>query len=118
MPKTSTTNTFNVNNSYTSDATEISNAFNQHFESVFSKDDGGVPKFDKFETLPPIDDLEITETGIFNLLLNLDEKKSSGPDNIPNAFLKRYAEWSSKFLLFLIYPFQQVHYLVTGKFPR
>lgn len=67
----------------------------------FSKDDGSIPLFDNFQTLPPIEDMEITESGIFNLLLNLDVKKSDGPDNIPNAFLKRYAEWSSKFLLII-----------------
>lgn len=32
------------------------------------------------------------------MLLKLDEKKSSGSDDIPNAFLKRYAEWVSKYL--------------------
>lgn len=31
-------------------------------------------------------------------LTNLDAKKSSGVDEIPNAFLLRYAEWSAKYL--------------------
>lgn len=75
-PKTSSTNTYNVGNDFTSDAAKISDAFNTHFETVFSKDDGSIPLFDNFQTLPPIEDMEITESGIFNLLLNLDLKKS------------------------------------------
>lgn len=45
-----------------------------------------------------IDKLDITDAGIFNLLLQLDPKKGSGPDDIPNTFLKRYAECCSKYL--------------------
>lgn len=43
-------------------------------------------------------DIVASKQGIFNVLVNLDIRKSSGPDNIPNAFLKRYAEWMSKYL--------------------
>lgn len=42
--------------------------------------------------------VQISEQGIFSLLLGIDTKKSNGPDNIPNEFLKRYAEY-----LFLIF---------------
>lgn len=35
------------------------------------------------------------------MLLNLDTKKSPGPDKIPNAFLTRYAEWVAKYLSIL-----------------
>lgn len=35
------------------------------------------------------------------MLLKLDSKKSSGPDNISNAFLRRYAEWMAKYLLII-----------------
>lgn len=31
-------------------------------------------------------------------MLNIDVKKSPGPDGIPNLFLKRYAEWVAKYL--------------------
>lgn len=43
-------------------------------------------------------DLVISEQGIFALLLNLNVKKAIGPDDIPNAFLMRYAGWCAKFL--------------------
>lgn len=34
-------------------------------------------------------------------MLKLDIKKSPGPDDIPNCFLKRYAEWCAKYLYIL-----------------
>lgn len=74
-------------------------AFNNHFKSVFTKDNGHLPQFHM--SLPSIPDLVISEAGVCNLLLNLDVKKSPGPDDIPNAFLKRYAEWCSKYLCVL-----------------
>lgn len=43
-------------------------------------------------------DVDITEEGVLNLLLNIDIKKNPGPDGIPNEFLYTYAEWISKFL--------------------
>lgn len=71
-------------------------AFNNHFKTVFTADNGHLPSFSL--SLPPIPDVTISENGVFNLLLNLDVKKSFGPDDIPNAFLKQYAQWCSKYL--------------------
>lgn len=45
------------------------------------------------------DDIAISKEGIIELLLKLDNKKSSGPDKIPNEFLKRYWEWVALFLV-------------------
>lgn len=45
-----------------------------------------------------IEDLVITQEGIFPVLLNLDTKRAEGPDGIPMLFLKRYDEWVSHFL--------------------
>lgn len=74
----------------------VCSAFNNHFSSVFTKDIGYLPSF--YMDLPSIPDIVISEHGICHLLLNIDEKKSPGPDGIPNAFLKRYAEWCAKYL--------------------
>lgn len=41
----------------------------------------------------------IMHEGTFYMLLNLKSWKASGPDNFPNVFLCRYAEWLSPFLL-------------------
>lgn len=44
-----------------------------------------------------MEELIIKQEGVFELLLSLDEKKSSGPE-ICSEFLKRYAEWISYYL--------------------
>lgn len=100
-PKQSEANTFVIDSISTSEPTKISNSFNENFTSVFTVDNGSTPTFEKYELLPSLDDIIITESGILNLLLHLDEKKSPGPDDIPNAFLKRYAEWCAKFLVII-----------------
>lgn len=63
-----------------------SEAFNEQFKSVFTVDDNIIPNFDA--NYPPVPDVVISETGILNMLLKLDVKKSPGPDDTPNAFLK------------------------------
>lgn len=60
-------------------------------------DDNKFPSFDVSENTPPLDDSTIFEEGICSLLLDLDIKKSTGIDNIPNAFLHRYVEWCAKY---------------------
>lgn len=75
-----------------------SHTFNSFFSSVFTRDNGVLPDFTDESVRPPFDDIKIDEQGVFNLLLNINTKKSTGPDGIPNEFLKRYAEWVSKFL--------------------
>lgn len=72
----------------------ISSAFNNHFKSVFTRDNGCFPHFQL--DLPFIPDA-VSKHGNFNLL-KIDVKKSPGPDNISNTFLKHYADWSSMYL--------------------
>lgn len=72
------------------------NNFNSYFRSVFSTDNNvKIPEISSHVgqggSLPS---LSITAPGI----VSLDEKKSSGPDDIPNSFLKRYAEPISRYL--------------------
>lgn len=77
------------------------NEFNAFFKSVFTDDDGLTHGF-RPSLVPKIDDVTITQEGVFNLLLTkVDTKKSAGPDMIPNTFLKRYAEWVSKYLVIM-----------------
>lgn len=90
---------FTINGVQITDATKIANAFNRQFQSCFTNDDGKLPNF--VSPLPPMPDITVSEKGIFNMLLKLDVKKSSGADEIPNAFLKRYAEWVAKYLCIL-----------------
>lgn len=98
-PGTCSTDVFLLDGKLESDEKAVCTAFNNYFNSVYTKDNNHLPPFDA--NLPPISDVTISEEGIFNLLLNLDVKKSVGPDEIPNAFLKRYAEWCAKYLCVL-----------------
>lgn len=91
-PRTSHADTFVITNRLTSDETGISDAFTDHFKSVFTCHNSCTPRFAELEILLAIDDVEIIEPGVFNVLLNLDESKFPGPDEISNAFLKRYAD--------------------------
>lgn len=66
----------------------VADVLNEYFHSVFSPPDSDIPSFG--DSL--FDHNFISVEGVFSLLLNLKEKSSGGPDNIPNAFLRRYAE--------------------------
>lgn len=67
------------------------NSLNNYFQSVFTLDDGNVPDVDICNH-QHIEPLVVTESGVLNLLLKLDTKKGAGPDNLPNEFIRRYAE--------------------------
>lgn len=51
--------------------------------------------------MPPIEDVVISEQGIFIMLMNLDYSKSCLPD-IPNSFLKAHADWVANYLVVLL----------------
>lgn len=72
---------------------------NNCFESIFTADDNHDLPFDYVASCPGgIGELTITEAGVLASLLNLDIKKCCGPDNTANTYLRRYAEWISKYL--------------------
>lgn len=78
------------------DKKEIAETFNSYFQSVFSRPAtlGNTPYVNDSNQY-----IHITVEGVTELLLRLDPKKSAGPDNIPTAFLKRYAELLARFLV-------------------
>lgn len=90
-----------INDREVSDACTIARAFNAFFSSVFVCATQCCTHFNI--TGFDIPDITITEPGILSALLNLDPKKSAGPDEIPNAFLYRYAEWCSKYLYIIFH---------------
>lgn len=67
----------------------ISNAMNEYFHSVFSPQTENSLQFHEQTDIEP--DF-ISYEGVLALLLDIKEKSSEGPDQIPNAFLRRYAE--------------------------
>lgn len=83
-----------INGDSVSDKAKIAIEFNRYFQSVFTRESSN------HNTIPCRDNVSslISEQGILSLLRSLDAKKSPGPDALPNAFLKRYAEWVAKYL--------------------
>ena len=78
----------------TENKTEIANIINDHFKSVFTEDDGKIPKINKpqikYEMTWDIIN-EITRDTIFSRLSALNENKSCGNDSIRPIVLKRAA---------------------------
>uniref|UniRef100_A0A147BK29 Putative secreted protein n=1 Tax=Ixodes ricinus TaxID=34613 RepID=A0A147BK29_IXORI len=46
-----------------------------------------------------IPEVVVSMAGLFDCLLRLYAKRSCGMDEIPNIYLRRYAEWYSKFFM-------------------
>lgn len=112
-PHKQTISSFKVAGEHVSDNANLANCFNHFFfKSTFTIDNNTHPTFDAPTNTPPLNDLTICEDGIFYLLLDLDVKKSTGIDNVPNAFLRRYAEWCAKYLAVI---FRRS--LVSGRVP-
>lgn len=84
-----------ANDAVITDPGSISRHFNEYFQSVFCDAHAltYVPT-----TIPIFHSEFISYHGIVSLLLSLKTKASAGPDQIPNAFLRRYAETLAHFL--------------------
>lgn len=89
-----------VNDALVTDPTVISSCFNSYFQSVFTVSDevGSLPLPRYQSHCTPMSDITLTYEGILSLILDIDEKKSVGPDEIPNIFLRRYAELVAHYL--------------------
>lgn len=59
-----------------SDKANLAKAFNDNFLSVFATDNGNAPSFASNSPVLAVNDVVITEQGIFSLLLNLNTKKN------------------------------------------
>lgn len=97
-PSQSCPSSFIISDKPCSDNLSISEAFNDYFKSVFTRDDGRSPTFFTNSSPQPFPSMLITTAGVRNLVLKIDTTKSAGPDGIPNMFLKRYSEWTSRYL--------------------
>lgn len=91
-PKSSVQSCFLTNDQSCSDSNTIAESFNSYFKSVFSRDDGTIPDYACNFAQSIIPDITISCSGVHNLIINLDVTESSGPDGIPNTFLRRYSE--------------------------
>ena len=73
--------------------TDIANAFNKYFASIFTKDEDGSFEQDDLsqDDVRIIDDVILSEEEIVAVINNLDSKKAHGPDGIPVRLLKETA---------------------------
>ena len=71
------------------DATDKANLLADYFSSVFTNED--VTHFPTLSTdpTPSIPPIQIHVDGIYQLLLNIQQHKAPGPDNLPARFLKK-----------------------------
>lgn len=92
----SSVNRIMFNGTIIEDPLAIAKKFNDYFHSVFSASTLPVSiSIDASDSDPNL----ISFDGVLNLILRLKVKSSPGPDNIPNAFLRRYAEILAKYLV-------------------
>lgn len=76
----------------------IAEHFNKFFHSVFAKASLNTPQQKMFQ---PNEVDFISYSGVLAMILKLKTKSSCGPDNIPNVFLRRYAESIAHFVIVL-----------------
>lgn len=94
--KRKATDTIMLGDQVIRDEKQIATEFNRYFHSVFSNP----CVFDNASgNCVEINPDFITFDGVFSMLQNIKTKSSCGPDNLPNAFLRRYAESLSRFLV-------------------
>lgn len=89
-----------VDDEIITDCSKIASYHNKFFQSVFSNDSksSASSTATSFSHTSDMPEIRISYEGILSLLLNIKEHKSVGPDGIPNAFLRRYAEWVARYL--------------------
>lgn len=76
----------------------IAEHFNAFFHSVFiNSEELALP----FSPLSNVSPEFVSAQGVLSMILNLKTKSTPGPDNIPNVFLRRYAEMLSHFLVII-----------------
>lgn len=98
LPKNDISRSFIIEDECVTDPVDISNGFNAHFQSVFTEDNGCEPSFSFNLPCSSLENIPISTSGVLHLLLNIDCKKSAGPDGVPNSFLRRYSLWTSRYL--------------------
>ena len=82
----------NSNGTTTTDRTEIAGILNDHFESVFSVDDGLEPNFENRTEFICPDEGIISRSDIINRLKKLDCSKAPGGDKLTQHVLKNCSE--------------------------
>ncbi|XP_065660504.1 uncharacterized protein LOC124812504 [Hydra vulgaris] len=81
-----------TNSNFTTTNVEIAEVFNKHFGSVFTIDDGILPKINTFVSEHiKMNFVDFSAKIVYQKLKNLKPSTSFGPDGIPNILLKQLA---------------------------
>ena len=96
-----------------SDSQSKANILNEQFCSVFTKEDGSTIPDKGPSNINTMNDITVTENGVFKLLKNLNTNKAAGPDEIRTKILQITAAELSP-ILTRIFQFS----LDTGEVPQ
>ena len=94
-------NTLLFNGETCTDSAAKANILNNQFVSVFTKDDHSILPIMRGNPIPDIEQLSIGINGVYNLLVNSDPHKATGPDGIPSRLLKETAYQMAPLLTFI-----------------
>ena len=92
--------TLHVNNKELLTPSDKANALNDHFVSVFTRENSDIPKL-SMNQYPILQDIIFSTIGIKCILEKWNPSKSAGPDDIPSRLLKLCAAEVSPFLQFI-----------------
>ena len=77
---------------YADNTTDRANMFNHYFASIFTCDSyGSTDHQDRSHNVTTIDNITLLEEEIMAVIMNLNNNKAQGPDNIPVRILKETA---------------------------
>ena len=85
-------NTLQVDGESYSDSCSKANILNNYFSYVFTKDEQSPHPDINSTPVPSIPPITVEVDGVYNLLVNLEPHKATGPDNIPTKLLKETAQ--------------------------
>ena len=74
-----------------SDNQSKANRFNKYFASVFTQDDGNLPHWPINYSVDQISEINFSYEDVYNKLIKLTNKNSSGPDCLPTSLMKKLA---------------------------
>ena len=100
---------------YADNNNDIANMFNEYFVSIFSSDSGVVYEHSDHEHNIEFENITILEEEVLAVIMNLNNHKAHGSDNIPARLLKDTAvQMHHLFVLFLTSLCVSVLYQTSG----
>lgn len=86
-----------INKNSVGDPLVVPEEFNRHFQSVVTRNNSCCPDLTVGGDVDSLEGFIVRNEGVLKLLLGFHVRKSPDPEEIPNAYLRRYAPWVSKY---------------------